>query len=66
MSDLADLKTQTEIDKMKAEISKLDAETRKVLREAVVVPFLAGAACMAALGTLVGAVALVVVKALHG
>lgn len=48
MSTIDIVKTEVEIDKMLAEISKLRAETRKVVRETVWVPFVAGAAIMAA------------------
>jgi hypothetical protein len=45
---LTELKTQTEVEKMIAEIEKLRAETRKIVRETGVIPFVAGAAFMAA------------------
>ena len=62
---LADRKTEKEIEKMDVEIDKLRAETRKILRETLVVPFLAGAACATGIAAVVGVLLSVVGKLPH-
>lgn len=47
---------------MIAEISKLRAETRKIMKDTVIAPMVAGAAFMGAAVALVGAVAAVLLK----
>lgn len=59
---MQDVKTEAEIDLMKANTAKAWAETRKTLREAGVVPFIAGAA----VATACTAVAALVLKYIAG
>jgi hypothetical protein len=48
MATMDDVKTEAEIDLMKANTAKAIAETRKVIRETGMVPFVAGAGFMLA------------------
>jgi hypothetical protein len=45
-----------EIDQMRATLDKTEAETRKILREAVIAPFMVGVAVTGGLAALISAI----------
>jgi len=50
------LKNSLEIDQMKATLDKTEAETRKILRDLIIAPFLAGVAVTGALAGVIAAI----------
>ena len=57
-------RTSLDFDKVRAEIDKTKAETRKIMRETIFMPMMVGAAIMAGATGLVGAIVAVVVAIL--